>query len=280
MKIGKTVKWILLSAICNLNAQNNLSLNFSVNTQPTEKIKTNAYDFGVDYFKTFNSKYKIANELEYNSKSIEFVNSDFLNFSTNDYIDLRNKFTFSYLKFDKIHFNFKLEPYLACKNNLKVSDIDLLGELNTDFILSSNKSLTVGVSRNNLFGKTMILPLVTYYYEYSKKLNVSVGFPETKVSYSNNSRNVFSIKNAFNGSVYNLDNVTNSLALNSAKASFSQLTSSLEYERNIDTNWFVNCKAGYDFNKKYLLLDANDNTTFDYKLKDGYNFGLTIKYKH
>ena len=279
MKIAKAVKWLVLCSVCNLSAQNNYAVDFTVNTQPTENIKMNEVGFGVDYNKTFQSKYRIENGLKFNSKTLNYFNSNFSN-SLTTYNELRNKLTFSYFKSDKMHVNVEMEPYIASENNLKISDIDFLGQLDIDFILSPNKRLTVGVSRNNFFGKTMVLPVFSYYYEYNKEINLGIGFPESKLSYSNNVRNVFSIKNAFNGSVYNLENASKLLALNSTKSSFSQLTTSLEYERNMDRNWYVNFKVGYDFNREYLLLDNNYNTTFDFDIKDGYNFGLTIKYKH
>jgi hypothetical protein len=279
MKIAKAVKWLVLCSVCNLSAQNNYAVDFTVNTQPTENIKMNEVGFGVDYNKTFQSKYRIENGLKFNSKNLNYFNSNFSN-SLTTYNELRNKLTFSYFKSDKIHVNVEMEPYFASENNLKILDINFLGQLDMDFILSPNKRLTVGVSRNNFFGKTMVLPVFSYYYEYNEEINLGIGFPESKLSYSNNIRNVFSIKNAFNGSVYNLENASKSLALNSIKSSFSQLATSLEYERNMDRNWYVNFKVGYDFNREYLLLDNNYNTTFDFDIKDGYNFGLTIKYKH
>lgn len=270
---------MFLCWVCHLSAQNNFSAEFAINTRPTESIKINETSFGVDYSKTFDSKYRIENELKFNSKNISYPNNNVSN-SVTTYSELSNKFGFMYFKSDKMHFHFELEPYIASENNLKVSDVDLLGKLDVDFILSSNNKLTVGVSRNNFFGKTMVLPVFTYYYEYNKKVNLGIGFPESKLSYSNNIRNVFSLKNTFNGSIYNLENTSNSLVINSTKSSFSQLTTALEYERNMDSNWYVNFKVGYDFNRKYLLLDNQYKTTFDFDIKDGCQFGLTIKYKH
>ncbi len=279
MKIGKTIKWVFLCAVCNLSAQNNYSVDFVINTQPTESIKINETSFGVDYSRIFHSKFRIENELKFSSKNINYFNTDFPS-SLTTYNEIKNKFVFNYFKSDKMNVNFKLEPFVGSENNLKLSDIDLLGELNMDFILSSNKKITLGVCRNNFFGKPMILPLFSYYYKYSKEVNLIIGFPESKLSYSNNIRNVFSIKNAFNGSIYNLENTSKTLALNNTKSSFSQLTTSFEYERNMNANWYVNFKVGYDFNREYLLLDNNYKTTFDFGIKDGCQFGLTIKYKH
>lgn len=279
MKIGKTVKWMFLFAICNLSAQNNYSFDFGLNAQPTENIKINEVSFGAGYGKTFDSKVKIANEFAFNSKRINYFNDNISN-SFTTFTDVRNKVTISYLKSEKTHFNLEIEPFVASENNLKWNDIDLLGELNMDFNWSPMAKIKLGVSRNTVFGKPMILPVFAYDYHYNKDLNFRIGFPETNIKYSNNSRNIFYIKNVFNGSVYNLDAADKAFSLNSSKASFSQQTTSLEFERNMDANWFVNFKMGYDFNRKYLLLDNDYNTTFDFNIKDGCNFGLTIKYKH
>lgn len=279
MKIRKAIVWVFLCGIWNLSAQNNYSVDFRINTQPNENINIGEVQFGGSYNKTFYSKLNIENELSFNSKTVNYSTVHFSN-SLETYNDLRNKMTFSYLKNDRKQVNFVIEPFIASENNLKLSDIDLLAEFNLDFILSSNKSLKIGVSRNTFFGKPMVLPVFTYYYDYSKKWNLSIGFPESNIKYSNNSRNIFAIKNTFNGSISNLNTIQNSLALNSTKSSFSQQTLALEYERNLDTNWYVVFKGGYDFNKKYLLLDTNYNTSYDFKINDGYNFGLTIKYKH
>ncbi len=279
MKIGKTVKWMFLFTICKLSAQNNYSIDFAINTQPTEKININEVSFGADYSKTFNSKIRITNDFAFNSKKINYFNYGSSE-SFTAFTEVRNKITFSYLKTKKTHFNLEIEPFVASENNLKWNDFDLLGGLNMDFILSPKTKMKLGISRNTVFGKPMILPVFAYDYQYNNDFNFRIGFPETNIKYSNNSRNSFFIKNIFNGSVYQLDGASKSLSLNSSKASFSQQTTSLEYERNMDGNWFVNFKMGYDFNKKYLLLDNDYNTTSDFGIKDGCNLGLTIKYKH
>jgi hypothetical protein len=279
MKIGKTVKWMFLFTVCNLSAQNNYSIDFGINAQPTENIKMDEVSFGLDYVKTIHSKFRIDNEVRFNSKTLHYFDFESLN-SFTKYNEVSNKFTFSYLKTEKIHFNFEIEPFVASENNLKATDVDLLGGINVDFILSPNKKLMVGLSRNTIFGKPMVLPVFSYYYKYNKEINLSIGFPETNIKYSNNPRNIFSIKNIFSGSVYNIDEADKAFSLNSSKSSFSQQTTSLEYERNMNSNWFVNFKVGYDFNRKYLLQDSNYNTTSDFGIKDGCNLGLTIKYKH
>ncbi|MNR51378.1 hypothetical protein D3C85_1710460 [compost metagenome] len=57
------------------------------------------------------------------------------------------------------------------------------------------------------------------------------------------------------------------------------MTSAVEYERNVDRNWFLNFKAGYDFNKKYILIDNDNHEVYDFNTGNGYILGIGIKYK-
>jgi hypothetical protein len=89
------------------------------------------------------------------------------------------------------------------------------------------------------------------------------------------------LTNSFNGNFYNLDKPEVLDHLNAAtKVSFSQMTSALEYERNMDSNWFVSLKGGYEFNKKYNLTNNSGDSKLDFNSTNGYIFNIGIKYKH
>ena len=64
-----------------------------------------------------------------------------------------------------------------------------------------------------------------------------------------------------------------------AKVTLSQITSAFEYERNVDKNWFLNFKAGYDLDKKYSITNHDDNKLYDFNTGNGYVLGIGIKYK-
>lgn len=279
MKIRKAIIWVFFCGIWNLSAQNNYSVDFMINSQPNENLNLQDVHIGGSFEKTFCSKLKIENKLSFNSKTVDYNTVHFSN-ALESYIDVRNQIKLNYLKDDQKQINLILEPFIASETNLKLSDIDVLAELNVDFKLSFNKNLKLGVSRSTVFGKPMILPVIAFNYQYSKNKSLTIGFPESRIKYTNNSRNIFAITNTFNGNVYNLNSISNSLVLKGSKSSFSQQTLAAEYERNLDTNWYVVFKGGYDFNKKYLLLDTNYNSSYNFNINDGYNFGLTIKYKH
>ena len=57
------------------------------------------------------------------------------------------------------------------------------------------------------------------------------------------------------------------------------MTTALEYERNVDKNWFLSFQGGYQFNKKYRLTDNRGTTKFNFDANDGTLFNIGIKYK-
>ncbi len=259
-------------------AQNKFSGYVSINTIPTKNIKMNEQLIGGTYSYKFNSEYMFKADVGFDNKSLLYFGNNYSNQNLDNFKKLKSTLTLNYSKNSKYKYHFSIEPFIANENHLKFTSLYLLSQFKVDFNLKQNKILTVGIGNSSVFGKPSIIPIVNYYFIYNDKLNFNIGFPETRITFSNNSRNYFIAKNDFNGSFYALDSASRPLNTN-VKSSFSQITSSLEYERNMDSNWFVNFKAGYDYNRNYLLLDNNYNTTFDFEIKDGFNLGITIKYK-
>lgn len=261
-------------------AQENFTAHVTINTQPTEHIKMNQTIFGAEYKQIICSNFKIKTNVVFDSRNVNYYGAGSFNAFLNQYKQLKTDFTFSYSKNENYKYHLKLMPFIANENELKFSSFYVFGSASVDLKLKQKHNLTLGIASTAVLGKPSLLPLFSYQYKYNDKINLSVGFPDTKISYANNSRNVFALKNEFNGSFYALDVGTQKQFDTSVKSSFSQMTSTIEYERNMETHWFVNFKAGYDFNRKYLLLDRNYNTTFDFDINDGYNLGITIKYKY
>ena len=261
-------------------AQNNFSIYATVMNQPTKDIKVNNVLLGTQYQHEFSPKYKLAADVEFNSENVSYAGRNDYDSPLNEFKSLKSALTFSYTRNPTYKYHFKIEPFIANENQLKFSSLSVFSQFTAEINLKKNHIGTIGIAHNSVFGKPALVPIVSYYYRYSDKLNFLVGFPESAVRYSNNVRNTFVLNNEFNGHFYTLDHVSESPAKINSKASFSQITASFRYERNIDTHWFLIFKAGYDFNKKYLLLDDNYNTHFDFDMRDGFNLGLTIKYKH
>jgi hypothetical protein len=268
--------------ILNASAQSGYSLELNLKTQPTEKISVNETGIGLTVFRNIDSKNKITNTLKYNNIEINYSleNYDLQN-SLNRFTSFENDFEFSHQLTRKTKLNLEINPMVNFENNLGISDVSILGGFEVNHSFNPTNTIRIGIKRMTLFGKPEILPTFSFYHQINQNAFVNVGFPYSTISYSNNARNNFSFTNSFNGNFYNLDQPRVLDVLNTAtKIGFSQMTSALEYERNMDSNWFVSLKGGYEFNKKYNLTNNSGDSKFDFNSTNGYIFNIGIKYKH
>ncbi|MFV5698325.1 DUF6268 family outer membrane beta-barrel protein [Flavobacterium sp. ZT3R17] len=268
--------------ILNASAQSGYSLELNVKTQPTEKITVNETGIGLTFFKNIDSKNKITNTVKYKNIGINYSleNYDLQN-SLNQFTSFENDFEFSHQLTGKTKLNLEINPTVSFERNPGISDVSILGGLEVNHSFNSRNTISIGIKRMAPFGKPEILPTFSFYHQINKNAFVNIGFPNSTISYSNSNRNTFNVTNSFDGNFYNLDRPRVLDDLNTAtRFSFSQMTSALEYERNMDSNWFVNLKGGYQFNKKYNLTNNSGESKFDFNNTDGYIFNIGIKYKH
>ncbi|WP_230392511.1 DUF6268 family outer membrane beta-barrel protein [Flavobacterium sp. LC2016-01] len=262
-----------------MKAQETFSANVNLKTEPTDKIDFNESSVSVLFNKKINSKNQLTNTTEYSKLSINYELNNFSSFENLDrFNQFQNKTDYLFQVSDKTKLKFSVTPMFSFQENLDFSDFTLLGSFEVNQQLNSNTTITVGTARSAIFGAPKFIPLLAINYILSEKSTISVGFPDSQISYSNNIRNKFSLTNSFNGSYYYLDQKSSS-DYNASKVSLSQMTSAFEYERNVDTNWFLNFKAGYDFNKKYKLTDSEDHTVYNFNTGNGSIFSIGIKYK-
>ncbi|WP_343589372.1 DUF6268 family outer membrane beta-barrel protein [Flavobacterium sp.] len=216
--------------------------------------------------------------MEYSNLKVNYEFNPYNFYADQDkFNQVQDKFEYSSEIAEKTRWQLSVVPTANFQSKLDFSDVTVLGSLEISQQLSSKFNVIVGAGRTSIFGAPKFTPIVAFDYKMNEKTNFKIGFPDSRISYSNNDRNKFSLTNSFNGNFYHLDekNVDN----NAEKAVLSQMTSALEYERNVADNWFLNFKAGYDFNKKYNLLDSNDHKIYDYSSGNGYVLGIGIKYK-
>ncbi|WP_244299019.1 DUF6268 family outer membrane beta-barrel protein [Flavobacterium nitrogenifigens] len=262
-----------------LKAQGNFSAAVNFKTEPTEKINFSETNIAVFYQKKIGPKSKIANTLEYSNLKVNYeLNSYNFYVDQDKFNQVQNKFEYSSEIAEKTKWKLSVIPTANFQSKLDFSDVTVLGSLEISQQISSKLSVTAGAGRTSIFGAPKITPIVAFDYKMNEKTDFRIGFPDSKISYSNNDRNKFSLTNSFNGNFYHLDE-TSSIDDNAEKAILSQMTSALEYERNVGGNWFLHFKAGYDFNKKYNLLDSNNHKIYDYNTGNGYVLGIGIKYK-
>ncbi|RKR09468.1 hypothetical protein C8C83_1105 [Flavobacterium sp. 90] len=262
-----------------MKAQENFSVNMNLKTEPTDKIDFNESSIGVLFNTKINAKNQITNTLEYSSLKVNYELGSFNNVEDLDQFNkIQNTFEIKHEVSKTTKFELAITPSVNFQRNLDASDFLLFGSFDISQQLSSKTNIKLGVARTAIFGYAKFIPTLSINYQINEHSNALIGFPDSNISYSNNIRNKFSLTNSFNGSFYHLD-TPNSSYENATKASLSQMTSAFEYERNVTKNWFLNFKAGYDFNKKYNLLDNDNHRIYDFNTGNGYILGIGIKYK-
>ncbi|WP_281309649.1 DUF6268 family outer membrane beta-barrel protein [Flavobacterium flavigenum] len=267
--------WI---SFLNMKAQEKLIVDFNLKTEPTEKINFNETNTGIAIYKKIDDKNEITNKLEYTNLKIKYDAQAYYDFENlNQFNQIQNKFEISHKISEVTKLNFSVKPTINFQQNLGISDVSLLGSFQLKQQLTSKIGLNIGVERSTIFGTPKFIPTLSFYGKINQT-NILIGFPDSAISYSNNERNKFSVSNNFNGNFYHLDKSLESYS-NGTKISTSQITTAFEYERNMDKNWFVNFKAGYDFNKQYDLVDENNHKLYDFNSGDGYILSIGIKYK-
>lgn len=279
MKIRFLICSLFTISFYSMKAQDNFSVNMNLKTEPTNKISFN--DMGISFKanKELNGKSKISNTLEYSHLKVNYKIEDFESHENpTQFNQLQNQFKFTQSITQTTKLDFTITPTANFQQSFDISDVTILGSFAINQHLNSNTDLSIGVSRTAAFGYPKFIPILALNYKINNESSLAIGFPDSKISYSNNTRNKFSLTNSFNGNFYNLDSQVN-LNNEATKASLSQMTSAIEYERNVDRNWFLNFKAGYNFNRKYILIDNDNHKVYDFNTGNGYILGIGIKYK-
>lgn len=279
MKIKILVWLVFLVCTFNMKAQEKLFVDFNLKTEPTKKINFNEANASIFISKKIDDKNEITNTTAYTNLKMKYEAGAYEYFENlNQFNRIQNKFEISHKVSNDSKLNFAIKPTINFQQNLGISDVSVLGSFQLYQQLNSKIALNIGIERSTVFGSPKFIPVLSFSGKINNQGSILIGFPDSKISYSNNERNNFSLSNSFNGSFYNLDE---SLALynTAAKISTSQMTTALEYERNMDKNWFMNFRAGYDFDKKYNLLDENNHKLYDFNTGNGYILSIGIKYK-
>ncbi len=281
MKLKYFTTLVFMISILKITAQSGYSLELNVKTIPTEEITKNETGIGFSFYSNLDSKNKITNCISYKNSGLKFNLDNYYSADNkNNYNRIENNLEFKHQMNEKVGLDFEFKTIAAFENSLGFSDVGFFGGTGIHYSYSEKSSIYLGVKRTTLFGKAEVLPSITFNSKLNAKTNLTLGFPYSKIQYSNNERNIFSLTNIFDGEYYKLDQAkTISPNLSATKISFSQMTTVLEYERNVDRNWFMNFQGGYQFNKKYTLTNNRGTTQFNFDANDGYLFNIGIKYK-
>lgn len=272
--------------IFGLYAQKGVTIDWNLQTEPIENGSIKQTNIGLLFFDNIGTKNNMSSTFNYKSTTITDEIENYIlkqhatNYSSTHFNSLENTFEFTRLLTGKTKLTVAIEPTANYQNNLSLSDITILGGFEINQKLNNSNTIDLGIKRMTVFGKPEILPTFSFNHQFNKTAYFKLGFPNSELSYSNSVRNKFSLNNNFSGSSYNLDSPIVDDNLNSiSKVGFSQVETTLQYERNMDTSWFVTIKGGYSSNKELKFSDENRTNEINQVLKNGSIFSISIKYK-
>jgi hypothetical protein len=286
MRINTFTKLLILIPLFSVYAQKGLTIDLNIKTEPIDNGSINQTGIGVLFFKDIGTKNKLTNTFKYKSTKITDEIETYLlknyvtNYSSTHFNSFENIFEFSHQLTEKTKLNLVIEPTANYETSFDISDMTLLGGIELSQSLNKSNSIDVGVKRMTVFGKPEILPTFSFNHKFKNETYLKLGFPNSELSYSNSIRNKFSLNNDFSGSSYNLDSPIITDDLNTiTKIGFSQMETTLQFERNMDTSWYVSLKGGYSSNKEFKFSGENRTNEMNQSLKNGAVFSVSIKYK-
>ena len=286
MRINNFTKLLILIPILSVYSQKGYTIDLNMKTEPIENGSINQTEIGMLFFKNTGTKSKIRNTFKYKSSTITDEIETYLlknyvtNFSNTHFNGFENTFELSRQLTEKTKLNIEVKPTANYESHFDISDVTLLGGIELIQVLNKNNSIDVGIKRMTVFGKPEILPTFSFNHQFNMDAYLKLGFPSSELSYSNSIRNKFSLNNDFSGSSYNLNSPIVTDDLNTVKKiGFSQMETTLQFERNMETSWYISIKGGYSSNKAFNFSDENRTNEMNKSLKNGGVFSVSIKYK-
>jgi len=286
MTINNFTKLLILIPIFGVYAQKGASIDWNLQTEPIENGSIKQTQIGLLLFENIGTKNNMSSTFNYKSTTITDEIENYLlkqyvtNYSSTHFNSFENTSEFSRQLTSKTKLTLVIVPTANYENNLALSNITILGGFEINQKLNNSNSIDLGIKRMTVFGKPEILPTFSFNHQFNKTAYFKLGFPNSELSYSNSIRNKLSLNNNFSGSSYNLDSPIVDDNLNTiSKVGFSQVETTLQYERNMDTSWFVTVKGGYSSQKEFKFSDENRTNEINQALKNGSIFSISIKYK-
>lgn len=286
MRIKNFTKLLILIPTFSVYAQKGFTVDLNLKTEPIENGSIKQTGIGMMFFKDMGTKNRFTNTFNYKNTTVTDEIENYLlknyvtNYNSTSFNSFENTFEFSYQITEKTKLNIEIKPTANYESNFDFSDVTLLGGVELSQSLYKNNSIALGIKRMTVFGKPQILPTFAFNHQFNNETYLKLGFPNSELSYSNSTRNKFSLNNDFSGSSYNLNSpITTDDSITMTKLGFSQMETTLQFERNMDSSWYVNFKGGYSSNKEFKFSDENRTTEINQNLKNGGVFSVSIKYK-
>lgn len=279
MKFLKITCILLIATTHLCIAQASFNSFYTLQTEPTKQITVVTNKLGINYKEDWNKNNKFRNSLSYSTRRIdqEFNNQNII--SDNNFVSLENKFEFIKTINQKFKIHFSSTTAFNYQGKISLKNFLLLGELFVDYEINNKQSVKIGLQKSTTFGTPKILPYLKYNFKIGEKFNAELGFPESNISYSNNSRNLFYLNHYYEGNQYQFttSNFWNN-SKKSGKLDYSQVNTSMNYERKMDEKWKAIFKLGYSYNKEYNI-NSNALNPNIIPIQDGFSLAIGLQYK-
>ncbi len=218
------------------------------------------------------------------------LNHNGANFSTTDLSKIYGlNYTLMYMRPLSEKWSFMLRAGTAMVSNLtaSVQSDDFLFNAGLSFRKTGGSpespyQFTFGVGYVPVFGEPRILPIINYTKKFNKKYTLSIGFPNTYLAYNMSEKSVLKTALWLNSFYANLsEDVIIPGTRRAEKSVFISAGLGLEYNYSMDKNWAIFVKGGYSFYNEYELLDADNNTLYDFEAtaKPYFSTGIQLNIK-
>lgn len=248
----------------------------------------NNNEFSIQEFKGFfniptilkNNKTTLVNGLKYGQVRLNNQGNVLNNIEKNIFLHTINyRFIFSHKFNAKYIFFGVIEPTLASDFKSTISKDDFVFQTTAMFIKIINSKLKIGggLSYTSRFGKPLVIPVVSIMFK-SNKHRIKTLLP-SKFLYTYEVKSNFDvgIKASINGGYFNITGYFNQIGdINKINYSRTNIGSVIYYNpMKIIT---LELTGGISTNRKYHLVDVNDNTYENKSSTEAFfNFGIVIK---
>lgn len=244
-------------------------------------------DDGIELYKTslkLNVPIKLKkgvliNSIGYDYYQLNYSNTNFDTSTLNNFYGLNYSAMYLYPLAEKWNLSIRGGASLATNSTSSITTDDLIlnGSLTAVKLGGSKEKpsrLMFGLGYSTFSGEPRILPVVSYSKKVNEKFSYGIGFPNTYAQLNANDRSSFKTLIWLNGFYANL----NESIVEAEKASFTTVSTGLEYNYLMDDIWSLTFKGGYSIYNKYELLDADSNTSYDFDLGPKPYFSAGVKF--
>lgn len=264
--------------------ENNVSVNVDFSYVPEQTNSVGFQNSSVEInFPVYIKKGFFINSIQYSSYKMNYPSNQEM---VSSYIDVNCfksiGYSISYANSISNNWSYLVDvkPTLSSNFDSNINKSDFL--LNGGIVFTKkykNSSLQLGAIKNSNFGFNKLIPVISFNGNLSEKVSYKLGIPITELTYKVNQTNSFNAYVKPKGFYANIGNEayidSDSLA---EKVRYQSIISGINFSHAIDDNWKIGLNVGYQLSSTYELLDKNKNSVLEFKTKNSFDVGLSLKF--